>query len=217
MIFLTTVPKTGLHLMRHILGMGEIRLRGALMSHVINDIGQLQHCRIYPSGISGHIEYHRRFADFAKYLPSFTLLRDPRDVIVSAYHYVDVVPKGHPFLRIQGSDALYSNYRGEDRMDLLIESCWKIFNPYLPWLETNIIPVRYEDLLENTVQALVPVAEATGYDLSMMVERAAYRGGLTFRKGVAGEWRHEFNDRQVARFNKLYGHIMEAWGYALGS
>jgi len=194
--------------------MDKIRIRAGLMTYVIKDQGYLSHCRIYPAGISGHLEYHSRLADFAQHLPSITLLRDPRDVIVSAYHYMDRIEDWHEFAAVAGCPGeFYTHHHGEERMDLLIENYWKYFNAYIPWLKTNIIPVRYEDLIERPILALIPVAEATGYDLEMLVERSGYRGGYTFRKGVAGEWKHEFNDKQVRRFNELYGHVMEAWGY----
>ena len=212
--FLTTVPKTGLHLMRHILGMNKIRIHAGVMAYAKDDMAYMAQCQIYPAGISGHMEYHCELADFAQHLPSFTILRDPRDTIVSAYHYMDKIPDRHPFANVPGQlDVFYRNYHGEERMDLLIENYRKHFDAFIPWLETNIKAVRYEDLIERPTLALIPVAFSTGYDLDMLVERAGYRGGKTFRKGVAGEWRHEFTDKQVRRFNELYGRVMEAWGY----
>jgi hypothetical protein len=83
----------------------------------------------------------------------------------------------------------------------------------LPWQDTDIIHIRYENLLDNPDKELVPVVAALGTPLDVLVERSRFRGGKTFRKGLVGEWKHEFNRRQKERFNELYGHIMEAWGY----
>ena len=103
--------------------------------------------------------------------------------------------------------------RGDARKDALIETRHRRMGAFLSWLDTGIIVLRYEELLDTPETALVPVADATGIDLDVLVERSRFRGGTTFRKGLVGEWKHEFNDKQKKRFDELYGHIMEAWGY----
>jgi len=139
------------------------------------------------------------------------MLRDPRDVIVSWFHYVDMEARRHPFARF--GTINYKDYEGDERMGLIIENICPLFDGYLPWLDEDITVLRYEDVLDKPEEALAPVAEAVDISLDVLVERSKFRGGKTFRKGVAGEWRHEFSGDHLRRFNQLYRHIMEAWGY----
>jgi len=212
--FLTNFPKVGTHLMRHILGM---RLDESLLIGI--EVGRennalvMQRCRLYPTGISGHILPIPELLAFAQEVPSFLLLRNPRDTIVSWHHWLDKAIRGSRLTWAEDGVLNYKDFEGDARKDVLIENLYVSMEEFAPWLETDIIVIHYESILETPEKALAPVAEAIGADLDVLVEKSRFRGGKTFRKGVAGEWKHEFTKKQLSRIDELYGHIMEAWGY----
>ena len=212
--FLTNCPKAGTYLMRQILGMRQEE-RSIIRLEVgrYRDIAAVQSATIYPTGISGHILPIPAMVRLSNGLPSFILYRNPRDIIVSWYYYVDKISRKHRVTKIGNSNLNYKDFEGEDRKNLLIGNLHGQMAPMLPWGDTDIIPLRYEGLLECPEEELAPVSAASGIDLDVLVERSRYRGGKTFRKGVAGEWRHEFSDKQKKKIDELYGDIMEAWGY----
>jgi len=212
--FLTNFPKVGTHLMRHILGM---RLDESLLIGI--EVGReydallMQRCRLYPTGISGYILPIPELLAFAQEVPSFLLLRNPRDAIVSWHHWLDKASRDSRLAWVKDSDLNYKDFEGAARKDLLIENLYVSMEEFDPWLDTDITVLRYEGLIESPETELVPVAEALGTPLDVLVERSRFRGGKTFRKGLVGEWKHEFTKKQLSRFDELYGHIMEAWGY----
>ena len=214
--FLTNCPKAGTHLMRQVLGMraGEgttMALRVA--SH--EGAGLFQKCMLFPTGVSGEIgPPSAEILRFAQLMSSFTIIRDPRDIIVSWHYYVNTVGRERRISIVEHDRSLnYKDYDGDARKDLLVETVYRTIERFLPWGDTDIITVRFEDIIERPMKALAPVAKRTGIPIDTLVERSLFRGGKTFRKGLVGEWKHEFNSKQKKRFNELYGHIMEAWGY----
>ena len=210
--FLTTYPKSGTYLMRYILGM----VQPSIMMHIplVRDDGctTILRNRLYPAGFSGHFPFIAGLDDIAQAMPAFILLRDPRDVIVSWHHYIDKIERSS-HLAVADRYTNYKDYDGDERKMALVETQHIRMRSFSPWLDTDIIPIHYEDLLTKPEVALVPVAEATDIDLDVLVERSRYRGGITFRKGVAGEWHKELNGDHIRRFGQLYEDIMDAWGY----
>jgi hypothetical protein len=216
--FLTNCPKAGTHLMRQVLGMrADEGTTMALRVAAAPDggAGLFQKCMLFPTGLSGEIgPPSAEMLRFAQLLPSFTIIRDPRDIIVSWYHYIDVIDRGRRLSVVECDRSLnYKDYEGDARKDLFIETVYKTIERFLPWGDTDIITVRFEDIIERPIPALEPVAKKTGIPVGVLAGRSMFRGGKTFRKGLVGEWKHEFNDGQKKRFDELYGHIMEAWGY----
>jgi len=212
--FITTMPKTGSHLLWHILGMNkeESTVQDFLLTRADGRLIKTK-CRFYPNGITGHIPYSRGAVGLTANMHRFTLLRDPRDTIVSWYYYVDAIREGHPFERFVTHRGL-KNYHGEKRLTEIIKQLVAIFDDFLPWLDERIIPLRYEELINAPEVALEPVAMALGEPLDVLVERSLYRGSETFRRGEPGAWREEFTEEHIEQFDALYGHIMDAWGYA---
>ena len=136
-----------------------------------------------------------------------TLLRDPRDVIVSWFHYVDRRPK-------HAINRFFAKAPREDRMFWMINMLVKTFESFMGWLdEDDIMVFRYEDLLYRPETVLKPLVPLLGVSLDELVERSKIRKSRTFRKGVTGEWKHEFSELDKVVFDHHYTHIMKAWGY----
>jgi hypothetical protein len=112
------------------------------------------------------------------------------------------------------------------------------------WLEQRDIPVhvlRYEDLQANTVEALAralafagmnapeeevrrAVANANFAELRRQERAKGFaelptpvRGGVFFRRGIAGAWRDELASEQVARIENEHAAMMRLMGYQLAS
>lgn len=206
--FITTVPKTGSHLLWHILDMDKEQ-------STVQDFhlqGKYHKCRFYENGITGHIPWTPAAVGLGYGMQRFTMLRDPRDVIVSWHYYMDKVDEGHPFYTYAAERAL-KDFTGDERLTVIISALPTIFRDFIPWLQEDILVLRYEDLINGPQTALKDTAEAIGESLERLVERSRYRGSETFRKGQPGSWRQEFKGEHLGLFDELYGEIMEAWGY----
>jgi len=164
------------------------------------------------------------------------IVRDPRDVAVSQYHFQRkrrVIQDGYPieeFVRgfIRGETSIYGSW-GENAAS---------------WLATrhgqsNFLLLRYEDMLEDTRQALAKVAAfldicATPERLQLAVENSSAdhmreleksqaklwsttkntRQDVPFvRAAKSSEWKSELPHESVAEIESAWGHLMRYLGY----
>jgi sulfotransferase 6B1 len=187
----------------------------------------------------GHIFWSPAYADMLERLgvDMVMMLRDPRDVIVSFVHFF-VTGNGR-----WSSDPIGIHLRAQmdDHQERLRAMLTGIAIPggtlpdmaawtwrFLPWeMWPGAIPFRYEELVDPGGQraALGQLADALiGPDTPRQRERAIERGcaaisgrdNITFRRGVIGAWREEFDPetRELAR--DVLGDVLIALGYETG-
>jgi hypothetical protein len=151
--------------------------------------------------------------------------RDPRDVLLSAFE------RGE---RNRGRSARRSvfrlgRYRSFARLRSIDECIAWMQHRLLPvwdaWQQhDNVLLVRYEDLLADTVAELRTLARFIGFDASdEQLQRidAHYRRketrdtdpNLHFNKGVAGRFRDTLTPAQLARCKDAIGAHIEKMGY----
>ena len=160
----------------------------------------------------------------------FVVLRDLRDVTVSAYFSLKIshVPMGEiPEQRLQLSCR-----------DLESGLIWLIENEThykaeigRSWAESGERWIRYEDLLDRDIELLeeallrrcrLPIKEPVLRQaiLSCRFDKSSggrRRGEEDFhshvRKGVSGDWRQYFTPRVKAAFKERFGDVLIACGY----
>ena len=168
------------------------------------------------------------------------IVRDPRDVAVSQYHFrrkrrviADELPI-EEFLPdfLSGAYSPYGSW-GEN---------------VASWLSTrsgdpNFLLLRYKDMVANTVAELAKIAEFLRIDadearLALAAERSSAdrmrklekqqplswsttrdtRQDLPFvRAARTGSWKHELPESCVSEIERRWGHIMSHLGYSLAS
>jgi len=241
-ILITTMPKSGTHLLTQIIykcdwligprGSGVLSLLAP--AGVIHRKGFAVPKHIEPKYLSiferrldnsrskvviGHIAYSEITANsLAKRgIRIIQLIRDPRDVIVS--HYYSILDRG-----IRGSDHFDFHFEDGPRLsnrEDILEWCIKLsshwWTGWLPWITNEIseLVVRFEDLVgAKRKQAIESIAEIIGDDFSVSdaINRID-KQSPTFRKGVVGEWRHEFSAKHIQLFDKTMTSTMDVLGY----
>jgi hypothetical protein len=165
---------------------------------------------------------------------SLLILRDPRDVVVSAQHYVAKMASHDLHRRfteqyrtkderiaatIQGFPA--DEYgRGQD-------SIGERLSRYLPWLSMpEVLVVRFENLVgeagggsrERQDELVGAIARHVNRALSPervrgVADRVWSDKSSTFRQGRAGGWRDELTAEHVALFKAVAGEQLVALGY----
>jgi hypothetical protein len=139
----------------------------------------------------------------------FFLYRDPRDLMVSWAHYVDVIPRENPL-----ANKFDVNLKDqEDKLAALIHNLPEWFGYFIGWMDHNIIPVRYEGLINNPEEELERAAEVLPEPLDYLVERSKMRSGPTYRRAKIGGWREEFQHHHTVTFEKYWSEIMDRLGY----
>lgn len=169
-----------------------------------------------------------RLSDFK----GFHVIRDPRDLVVSAYFSHRYSHPLQPWLeehraRLEGL---------EQRDGLLAE----ITYPGIRWVlghirnwdyrQPNVMEVRLEQLIRAPAEQFMAICKFVGLNLSerklaRIVRRHSFEvksGGRFrgeedirshYRKGIAGDWKNHFDEEHLACFKREFGDIVERLGY----
>jgi len=174
------------------------------------------------------------------------IVRDPRDVTVSAYHYAIKVKLLPEDCSIEDFVPLFMS--GTFGSGLLADVRWgSWYDNVASWLamqhNRHFLLLRYEDMLEDTARELRTVANFLGLDTSAeRIERAIELSSadrmrqmeksqskdwkLTketrqdkpfVRNARAGNWQSEMSPAAVALIEDSWGDLMETLGYELAS
>jgi hypothetical protein len=181
-----------------------------------------------------------------RYKTVIYIVRDPRDVLVSAYHYaikVGAVPQSWGIEKFV--PALLDGSFDSGRVLSPRFGSW--YDNVASWLamrhNRKFLLLRYEDMIEDPERELVRVAdflglEATPERLARAVRLSAAdhmrelektqadewsltkntRADIAFiRKAKAGGWRSELPPQTVAEVEKAWGSLMRTLGYELST
>lgn len=164
-----------------------------------------------------------------------TIVRDPRDVCVSDYHYImkNANHRLHWAYREMSSDAdrlmasivgMASARLGGAEPSLDIGRHYENFVGWGHW--SGGIVIRFEDLIgacgggDDHLQraAVEKVVEYLGIDVDTsqvdrVVDDLFSRNARTFRRGQIGDWRDEFGRNHRMAFERVAGHVLGAFGY----
>ena len=157
--------------------------------------------------------------------------RDGRDVLISLYHYMrgfrEDLPEFSDFIRMPNDFDPY--YRSVSRVEY-----WKEHvEGWLGRSNLDIATVSYEQLHADYVSTIRKLSEfldltikPSGVDrikftkyglfrrlLRRVVPLAAKSSAIAPHKGVIGDWKNHFSQRDLELFNKIAGTTMAKLGY----
>jgi sulfotransferase 6B1 len=187
--------------------------------------------------VTAHATFHPVLRDLVKELQfkQIILLRDPRDAVVSSMFFT----KREPWLQHHKyyTEALESD---EERIMATIRgfgpdvatdhpraSIRERFEGYIPWLDDpSTLVVRFEDLIgqrgggvsEKQLDEIERIGAFVERPLSreqtqQIAQKMYSKGSLTFRKGIAGDWRNHFTEDHRRAFKEVAGDILIRLGY----
>ena len=172
-----------------------------------------------------------------RYKKVIYIVRDPRDVVVSYYHFhlkKGIIPDGYPLDQyvarfIAGEVDAYGSWREN----------------VASWLGTrygmgNFLLLRYEDMLEQTTHELAKMAAFLGFERSLeeiakavslssadrmrkmeqkqtdvWVNTQKTRKDIPFvRNATAGQWQSVLSEAMVANIESSWGDLMRLLGYS---
>ncbi|HTX33464.1 MAG TPA: sulfotransferase domain-containing protein [Bryobacteraceae bacterium] len=165
----------------------------------------------------------------------FHVVRDPRDLIISAYfsHLYSHPEAGWP--RLRHYRRFLQTLSPEEGILREMEFSAPVMADMLVWDEhpPGIRLVRFEDLIASPAASFCEMFEDLGilpervseWTVREIVERHSFErlsGGRKkgqedlqhhFRKGTPGDWRNHFTRRHVAYFQNLYNVLLLRLGY----
>lgn len=165
---------------------------------------------------------------------SFHVIRDPRDLIVSAYyshlfsHNVNndwVLPLREKLSSLSKKEGLLLEISHSQRFISAIQQ-WNFDNP-------NILEIKMEDMILDPLRVMGSSFSFLGLlgdggipfdQFKELLERRSFekitgrvQGAENrhhhYRKGVAGDWKNHFTDMHCRRFKEIYGDILIKLGY----
>jgi hypothetical protein len=227
-LFVVTIPKSGTHLLFHLLESFRVRPAGRYD-------GVLEPCSYY---FLFHDHSHLPAEDFVELLshtprggaghPFFSLpmlftYRNPLDILVSeVFYYVnrERTALAHFYQDMTPAELGVELIRGEP----LLPSLRKRVFRHSPWLRLkNVIPLSYEELVgsrgdgsdEATARAVWSLQlklHVPGSPLAH-VGRAYTEASATFRKGRINSHREFFGPEHYEEFRRLPQDFMHTFGY----
>ena len=156
------------------------------------------------------VKTHHRYSPLFRKLPTISVIRDPRDVMVSRYHLIR-----------DNRDEFTGSFDRfiRDRRHGL--ESW--FKHYSSWRPRSKLVLRYEDMLADPHREFSRLLDALGVDrrdsvLDEAIARSSFRSlqsaekqrkpsvsqdGLFFRSGGSGQWGDYFGEDDRAYYLEL--------------
>lgn len=234
-LFLNTVPKSGTNLLNQILlGIPDTKLNEYVFYEgLIHDLPKhaLILSRAAPNDLyMGHVYHSFEWASLLRQLgikPIF-MSRDLRDVLVSlTYFIIEKLPNYYLY------DQLIALKSRKERYLLLINGIgdypnikiW--FQLFYGWLsEPNVFAVTYENLMTSQELRKKTITEMVDFiwkdhvpplPITVIVSKMEANMNrdlsFTFRKGIIGGWKEEFDDEVKAAFKRVAGDVLIQTGY----
>jgi hypothetical protein len=141
------------------------------------------------------------------------IVRDPRDVIISYYYYLN------------------NSSNGSIEMSSVIDKVLKEWAEHLSFYKNvpNTSFIKYEDLLQNSLNALNNLFETMEIAVDENVLKSAIeifsfenmsgrKAGIEdkesfFRKGVIGDWKNYIDENEITRIKSKVGDLMKIFDY----
>lgn len=218
---------------------------GTWLSQLISDVLDLPYPRnitpkVEKSVLHGHHYFNNRFNT------PICMIRDGRDVMVSYYHHMFFGNSIQPTYVLEKYKHQFGIDNPEDVMGNLpryieqmftnyslggVKTDWKSFiESYLG--KKDVVLVKYEDLLSNTVSELSRVLKDIGYDgveineIKKSVDKYSFKAQSSrvagveqknsfLRKGVSGDWKNYFSKEARDKFDYYAGDLLISLNYEL--
>jgi hypothetical protein len=229
-----TLPKAGTHLLERVLCLHPRlyrKLVPTITERTVRRQGGLPRllARLRPGQvILAHLPHNQQRARVVARsgVRVILLIRDPRDVVVSAAYYLSS-RRDHPLHeRFASVGDMASRIRLAITGTPPVGSIADTVASMERWIAEGYPVVRFEDLVgpagggteQRQMGALAAVADALGLPMDARwvdaVRRRAFsQASTTFRRGAIGEWRRHFDGETAALFKEVAGEALVRLGY----
>ena len=239
-ILANSIPKAGTHLLARCLEQFPGLIDSGTHFEPGTEAGELTTAldHLSPGSFAtAHLPYRRERAgvlDAADVVHAL-IVRDPRDVVVSHFHYVTYRSINHRlhdhFNRLPDDGArLMASIRGVDAasagLERGLEDIGQRFRRYLRWRDHDCCLVRFRYLIgprgggsrSRQIEEIQRLASHLGIelgprDLERVLERAFFTKSTTFRRGVVGDWQNHFAEEHKTAFKEIAGQVLIDLGY----
>jgi hypothetical protein len=239
-VLANSIPKSGTHLLRNVLKQLP-NIVPRWIYHIDHQIpGFMLQINAIKGGqcVTAHLPWSPPLEKLLnrRNVKTFLMVRDLRDICVSAAYYGTYRDKSHrlyPYYRSLPSDnerlmASIAGIEGHQLPDGVRSKSWgEHAEGFLPWFNVHdCLVVRFEDLVGesgggsktrqlDTVKLIVNHLdmELSHAALEKIATNAFSINAKTYRKGQIGDWQNHFNSAHKQVFKKTAGKTLIAMGY----
>jgi hypothetical protein len=235
-VLANSVPKAGTNLMERVLSFMP-GMRMAPYRTLMEWDVRLAHqdTRLLKLGrgqfINAHLPAYPHFLELVDSLAikSLFLIRDPRDVVISNFKYVNEIDITHPSHKgianlANDHERLTATIIGLEDVVSSVEDLWGRFEGWRS--NPHTLVVKYEDLIgakgggDSSVQLSTIASIASHIGIQLSAEKIQYIAdniystkASTFRKGGTGNWKNVFTEEHVKLFKEQTGDLLIRLGY----
>lgn len=235
-VLANSVPKAGTNMMERVLSFMPTLRMAPYRTLMEWDVGLARNTsRIAKLGrgqfINAHLPAYPHFLEQVDslHIRSLYLIRDPRDVVISNFKYVNEIDTTHPsskFIAALPDDnaRLTAAIIGIDGAVASVADVWNRFDGWRT--HRNTLTVRYEDLVgsrgggddkvqKETIRAIAVHLgiSLTDDELNFIAANVYSTKASTFRKGGTGNWKKVFTAEHVKLFKEQTGDLLIKLGY----
>lgn len=250
-ILLNSIPKAGTHLLgaelERIPGLQSSRFH--IIAHEVNaaseegerihefkldvdkvrkQIGTVRGSQFFTAHLFWYPELEDLLAELD--IKTIFMVRDPRDILVSKYHYImglkrhhlhDFLARGFATEEERYRELILGREDGPPMRSMALSLRW-----FLPWTRSpKTITIRFEDLVgergggsaEAKLTALERIRVHCGLGQVGDMERLATTNPgatVTLRKGEVDAWRHSLPEETIELIARECGDMIEEFGYS---
>jgi len=238
-IFANSIPKSGTHLLRHILAMMPGIIDRWTYHYAENIVPYKKQLRCAKKGqiISAHMPWENGLGDYLEEvgLKNFLMVRDIRDICVSSAHYCSKDKRHRLYTYFNSldswSDRLSAVINGIDASKLAdgirSKSIVEHLDAFMPWLDDpQCLIIRFEDLVgekgggtvDRQLKTINQIAKHIDIALSDcniidIMQNSFTSKTKTFRKGQIGGWKDEFDSKNIELIKRVAGKQLIKLGY----
>lgn len=155
------------------------------------------------------------------------ILRDPRDQLVSMYHWI--LSGHHPYTPLDQlpaqEDQIMELITGEHFDFAAVDSSIVCRKDWMNQPSGFVYTARFEKLIGEKgggsqveqLEEIDNIIHHLGVDISeekrLEIAMNMFGDTWTFRKGQIGDWKNHFTEKHVSEFKKRYGNLLIELGY----
>jgi len=233
-ILIVSLQKSGTHLIQNIMKEAGYIGVGVGKDCSMNDFNKLKKNQYLWSHFPPSDQVQMELEQGKEPLHIIFNYRDPRDVLVSWFHWLHPSSSNNMHEHMAYMKKVYSHFSDDQLIDIFINNDKFRESEYNPieafrlarvlYFHPKVLNISFEDLIgENgggsndlqikAIEKIFNYLNIPVSNIESISARAFNKNSATFRKGVIGDYKSILNSEKIKLFNDCHGDILKQYGY----